>query len=72
MVAHARVSFEGVHNGVEQFLREVWRSRELLLCIVGRLLDQGLALEELPLQDVVHIDEPVIIGEVALKEIVDP
>ena len=45
---------------------------ELLLGVVGGLLHQGLALKQLPLQDVVYIDKLVVIGEVALEQIVDP
>ena len=48
MVAHGGVSFKGVHDGVEQLFREVRRRGELLFRVVGGLLDQRLALKELP------------------------
>ena len=41
------------------------------LVLFARLLDQLLALQQLPLDHVVHVDELVVVGQFALEQAVD-
>ena len=40
---------------------QAWRARELLVCVVGRLLHQHIGLQQLPFDDVVDVDVPTFI-----------
>ena len=59
-----------IHDGVCQLDVQVRRRGELLLRVVRCLLLELLRLKELALDHVVDVDELVVIGQVALEEIV--
>lgn len=69
--AHRAVRREGVDDGVRQFVGEVGRVGELFLGVVGRLLRQDFGLQQLALDDVVHVHQPVVVGQIALEQVVD-
>ena len=50
---------------------QIGRVSELLLAVVHGLLPQRVRLHQLPLDDIVDIDELVVVGQVALEEVVD-
>ncbi len=71
LLAHGAVRREGIHDGIHQLAGQIGRIGKLFLGVVGRLLLQGLGCQELALDDMVDIDQPVILGQVALEQVVD-
>ena len=71
MFAHGRMRGESVHHGIHDLFGERRQVRELRFGVVASLNDQLLALQQFALDDIVHIDEPVVVGEIALEEIID-
>ena len=68
VVCAARASMMAFMSSV----RERRRVGELGLGVVRRLRHKLLALQQLPLDHVVHVDELVVVGELALEEAVHP
>ena len=68
--AHGRVGIQGVHDRVHQFRVEVRRVGELFLGVVRRLLAELLRFEELPLNNVIHVHQLVLIRQLALEQVI--
>ena len=59
-----------VHDGVHQLLGQDRGFLEPLLRVVPDLLQQRLGLYQLPLQGAVDVTEHLVIGQIALKEVI--
>lgn len=71
LLAHRPVRVEGVHDGIHQLGVQGGGVGELLPGVVRRLLLQRLGFQQLPLDDVVHVDELVVLGKFAFEETVN-
>ncbi len=63
---------QGVHHRVHDFGGQGRGVGELGFGVVAGLDDQFLGLQEFSLDDIVHVNQLIIVRQVALEEIVDP
>jgi hypothetical protein len=61
---------QSVHYSVHDLLGERRRIGELRLGIIVGLKDQFLRLQQLSLDHVVDVDELIIVGEIAFKQVI--
>ncbi|MNV93297.1 hypothetical protein D3C71_1879730 [compost metagenome] len=59
-----------MHDRAHQLRGQVRRVGELPLGIVHGLLHQQIRLQQLALEDVVHVDELVVVRQFALEQVV--
>ena len=62
------MGFEGIHDGVQQRVLEVWRVGKLFLSVSRGQLRQSLILKQLALEHAIHIDQLVIVAQPALGQ----
>lgn len=66
--AHQHVGVECPDDRVHHLGLKVWGVRELFLRVACRLLRQCRRLQQLPHEDVIHVDELILVGEFALEQ----